>query len=209
MSSESERPREAADVEKWIGEAREGNRESLGRLLDICRHYLLLVANQELTPALWAKVAPSDIVQNTLLEGGRHFPRFHGSTEEELLAWLHGILRNNVANVHRQFETEKRLLAREVPLEDSATGAPLQGMVSPIATPSMYAQAREEDEQLEKALRQLPNHYRQVLFLHTTDDLTFTEIAEKLGSTADAVRKLWRRAVDQLAELLESPHESA
>jgi RNA polymerase sigma-70 factor (ECF subfamily) len=207
--SESEKPREAADFEKWIGEAREGKPEALGRLLDICRHYLLLVANQELTPAPGAKVAPSDIVQNTLLEAGRHFPRFHGSTEEELLAWLRGILRNNVANVHRHFETEKRQLAREVPLEDSATRILPQGAVSPTETPSMQPQARERDEQLEKALLQLPDHYRQVLFLHTTEELTFAQIAEKLGRTPDAVRKLWGRAVDELAKLLESPHESA
>ena len=81
MAAERERPREAADVEKWIGEARQGDREALGRLLDICRHYLLLVANQELAPALWAKTAPSDIVQESLMEAGHTFPRFHGGTD--------------------------------------------------------------------------------------------------------------------------------
>jgi len=206
VSSESERPREAAEVEKWIVEAHEGNREALGRLLEFCRRYLLLVANQELTPAISAKVAPSDIVQDTLLEAGRDFPGFHGGSEEELLAWLRGILRNNVADVRRRFEAEKRQLDREIPLAElPANELPR----NPEETPSRHAQARERDEQLEKAMRQLPENYRQVLFLYTSKGLTFAQIAEKLGSTTDAVRKLWGRAVEELARLLDSSHESA
>jgi RNA polymerase sigma-70 factor, ECF subfamily len=203
--SESERLQEPAEVEKWILEAQKGNREALGRLLDVCRHYLLLVANQELTPTLRAKVAPSDIVQESLIEAVRHFPRFLGSTEEELLAWLRGILRNNMAEVHRSFETEKRQVSREIPLAElPLVEIPLDRAESP----SGHAFAREQDEQLEQAMQRLPEHYRQVLILHTTKDLTFAQIAEKLSSTADAVRKLWGRAVAELGRLLESPHES-
>jgi RNA polymerase sigma-70 factor (ECF subfamily) len=205
VSVQPERPREGAEVEKWIGEARQGDREALGRLLDICRHYLLLVANQELAPPLWAKIAPSDVVQESLMEAGHTFPRFHGSTEDQLLAWLRGILRNNVANIQRHFETEKRQVSREIPLAET----PLAEMpLDQAESPSRQALAREQDDQLERAMQKLPEHYRQVLRMHTTEDLTFVQVAEKLGSTADAVRKLWGRAVDELAKLLESPHES-
>jgi RNA polymerase sigma-70 factor (ECF subfamily) len=206
---EPETPREGGEVENWIVQAREGNQEALGRLLDTCRRYLLLVANQDLTPAIWAKVAPSDIVQETLLEAGRDFLRFRGATEEELLGWLRQMLQNNVANVYRHFNAEKRQVDREVSLEDVAADAFLHNAHHPIETPSMHAQAHEQDEQLGRAIRQLPEHYRQVLFLHTSEDLTFVQIAEKLGSTPDAVRKLWGRALEELAKLLESPHESA
>jgi len=57
-------------------------------------------------------------------------------------------------------------------------------------------------------MQQLPEHYRHVLRLHTTDGLTFEQTAEKLGSTAEVVRKLWRRAVEELAKRLEPPDES-
>jgi RNA polymerase sigma-70 factor (ECF subfamily) len=208
MSSESQTPQEAGNVEKWIAQAREGCPEALGRLLDTCRRYLLLVANQELASAFWAKVAPSDIVQDTLLKAGRDFPSFRGATEEELLGWLRRILCNNMANIHRHFETEKRGVDREVPLE--ATADVLRhDALHETETPSVLAQAREQDEQLQRALRELPNHYRQVLLLHSSEDLTFVQIAEKLESTPDAIRKLWGRAVEELAKLLESPHESA
>lgn len=202
MSSGSGKPRETAEVEKWIIEAQEGDQEALGRLLQMCRRYLLLVANKELTPALRAKVAPSDVVQDTLLEAGRDYPRFHGGSEEELLAWLRGILRNKVANVHRHFDTEKRQMGREVNWEDSAAGPSLRYIASPSETPSRHAQIREQDEQLDRAMQQLPAHYRQVLLLHTTEDLTFAQIAKALDSTADAVRMMWGRAVEELAKHL-------
>jgi RNA polymerase sigma-70 factor (ECF subfamily) len=208
VSSGSGTPKEAAEIEKWIELARQGNKEALGRLLDVCRHYLLLVANKELTPALWAKIAPSDIVQDTLLEAGRDFPGFLGGSEDELLAWLRGILRNNVANVRRHFETDKREVDREVPLEECSPEQLLEGAVSPTETPSKHAQAREQDEQLQRAVAQLPEHYRQVLLFKSTENLTWQQIAEKLDSTPDAVRKLWGRAVEELAKLLDSPHES-
>jgi RNA polymerase sigma-70 factor (ECF subfamily) len=202
VSSGSRTPREAAEIERWIDLARHGDREALGRLLALCRHYLLLVANKELTPALWAKIAPSDIVQDTMLEAGRDFPGFVGGSEEELLAWMRGILRNNVANVRRHFETEKREVDREVPLEECAPDELLEGVVSPTETPSKYVQACEQDEQLQRAIGQLPEHYRRVILLKSIENLKFPQIAEKLGSTEDAVRKLWVRAVEELAKLL-------
>jgi RNA polymerase sigma-70 factor (ECF subfamily) len=191
-----------------IAQARAGSQEALGQLLDMCRRYLLLVANQELSPVLRAKVAPSDLVQETLLEAGRDFPHFQGSSEKDLLGWLRGILRNNLANVHRHFEAEKRQVGREVSLAETPLSELGQRILDQADTPSEQALARERDEQLEQAMQQLTEHYRQVLVWHTTDGLTFVQIAATLGSTPDAVRKLWVRAVEELARRLETPHES-
>lgn len=204
MSAESEKPPEAVEIEQWIVEAQRGDSAALGRLLDVCRNYLLLLANLELSPALSAKVAPSDVVQDTLLQAGRHFPRFRGGSQMELLAWLCSILRTRMAEVHRHFEAEKRQVSREVSLADTPFD---QVPPAPDESPSRQAAAHEQDEQLEKALRQLPGHYRQVLELHTAEGMTFAQIAEQLGSTAEAVRKLWARAAEELAQHLDSPHE--
>src|SRR6478672_14289 len=88
-------------VERGIEAARNGNGSALGPVLEICRNYLLLTANQELEPDLQAKVAPSDVVQKTYLEAFRDFRQFRGRTEAELLGWLRGILKHNLANVRR------------------------------------------------------------------------------------------------------------
>lgn len=54
-----------------LAQARAGNQEQLGRLLEILRPYLLATAARNLSNQLRAKVSPSDLVQETLIEAGR------------------------------------------------------------------------------------------------------------------------------------------
>src|SRR3954470_15181007 len=99
----------AGESARWLGPARAGSSEALGRLLEECRGYLLAVARQELDPRLWPKVSPSDVVQETFLEAHRDFKCFCGDTEKELLAWLRRLLLNNVADrTYRFLGTAKR-----------------------------------------------------------------------------------------------------
>jgi DNA-directed RNA polymerase specialized sigma24 family protein len=88
----------ATDAARWLLEARAGSREAPGRVLEACRRYLLLIADRELDPALKAKGGASDLVQQTFLEAHRDFGRFHGDSEEQLLAWLRQPLRYNLAD---------------------------------------------------------------------------------------------------------------
>ena len=57
-----------ADFTPSLAAARAGSREALGRVLESCRGYLLLIAQQELDPALQARGGASDLVQQTFLE---------------------------------------------------------------------------------------------------------------------------------------------
>lgn len=203
MSSPARTPHGAADVEKWIVEARGGNAEALARLLQLCRPYLLGVANRELGTALQARVAPSDVVQDSLLEACRDFPRFAGSTEIDLLAWLRQILHHNLANERRwHVETAMRSVDREVPLAESPPIELRHHILDAAESPSAEAQARERDEALEQALQQLPEHYRQTLLLHTLEGLTFAQIGERFDCSAEAARKVWGRAAKELEQRL-------
>src|SRR5262249_25645214 len=81
-----------------LGPARAGSREALGQVIEAFRPYLLLVAREEQDPAFQGKGGASDLVEETFLEAVRDFDRFHGTTAEELLAWLRKLLLNNVAD---------------------------------------------------------------------------------------------------------------
>ena len=61
---------------------------------------------------------------------------------------------------------------------------------------------------MRRALEQLPEHYQQVIRWRSWERLSFEEIARRTGRSAEAARKLWTRAVDELALLLEPPHDS-
>ena len=105
-------------LQEWVLEARGGSRAALGRILELCRQYLLLVANRELEPELWAKGGASDLVQETFLEAQKDFGSFEGTTRAEVLAWLRRILLNNVSNFRRRYVgSEKRQIARELSLD--------------------------------------------------------------------------------------------
>src|SRR5262249_55986151 len=144
------------------------------RLWCHCWEYLVLVARKNIDAQLSSKISPSDVVQETLLEAQRDFAGFQGEREEELRAWLNRILVNNLANAGRQFTgTQMRAVHREVPL---AAVAP-DDLPYDSATASQQAQAQEQVAQLERAVRQLPDHYRTVLQLRYEQKLTFEQIA--------------------------------
>jgi RNA polymerase sigma-70 factor (ECF subfamily) len=193
---------------RLLAEARSGSGEALGRLLDGCRGYLLQIARQELDPDLSAKGGGSDIVQETFLEAQRDFGRFHGTSEDELLAWLRRLLLNNLANFRRRYRAAgKRQVGREVPLE--ADGSSDLGLAGGLAahTPSPESDVlrQERGREVAAALARLPEDYRQVLLLRYQEQLGFPEIARRLGRSENAVQKLWARAVERMQREIGTP----
>jgi RNA polymerase sigma-70 factor (ECF subfamily) len=199
-------PRVGARLELLIAQARGGSTEALGELLARCQRYLLLVANDLLDSDLRPKGGASDLVQDTFLEAHQDFSHFHGGTEQELLAWLTAILNHRLANHVRHFRgTLKRDVGRELSLE-AGWHLEAESFAQAGAAPQQAVIARDEAGQLRAAVRRLPKGMRQVLFLRTWERRSFAEIASKLGSTPEAVRKVWSRAVRRLQlELRKEP----
>src|SRR5215472_3181235 len=103
----------APDGAGWLARARAGDREALGRALEVCRRYLLLIAERQLDDDLRAKGGASDLVQETFLEAQRDFARFEGTSPEELRAWLRQVLLHNVGAFTRRYRgTTKRAVGR-------------------------------------------------------------------------------------------------
>jgi len=198
----------AGNPAQWLAAAQAGSREALGQVLETLRGYLLLVADRELDPELRAKGGASDLVQETFLEAHRDFARFHGTSVEELRAWLRCLLLNNLANFTRQYrQRAKRDVGREVALEAGGSsherGA---GLAADSLSPSGQAVAHEQAEALARAMERLPPDYRRVLTLRHEEQLTFEQIGDQMQRTANAARMLWLRAVERLQkEMGESP----
>lgn len=178
--------------DQLLAEARVGSAAALGALLDHYRLYLLQIANQELDAGLRRKVGVSDVVQQTFLEAQRDFRQFAGSSDRELTGWLRRILHHNLLQLHDQFHTQKRQVGRESRLDQ------MERLTDSTLSPSRRLMQAEDLAALEAALAQLSEDCRQVILLHNRDHQTFVEIAQALGRSPDAVRKLWVRAVDAL-----------
>lgn len=188
-----------------LADARCGSDEELGRLIEKFRGYLLAVAGDGLDDALRVKVAPSDVVQETMLQAQRHFGQFRGDNSRELLSWLREILTNNVLQAARMYRvSEKRRLSREQPIAtgDSRRIDPV--MRDPSPTPRTVLSAREESRVLKEAVDQLPGDYRQVVLLRNWEELPFEEIGRRIDRSPEAARKLWMRAIRQLRAIFDA-----
>ena len=49
--------------------------------------------------------------------------------------------------------------------------------------------------------------YREVVILRHLEELTFPQVAERMGRTVDSVQKLWVRALANLRRMMEETHE--
>jgi RNA polymerase sigma-70 factor (ECF subfamily) len=172
----------------------------LGQLLAECRNYLLLVADREVEPRLQAKVAPSDLVQETMHDALGKFDQFRGRSKAELLTWLTRILKSRYSRAVAHFQyTQKREISREIPLVGSTSSdRPAVEIVAPDMTPGTAAIAHENEQTVRSAMARLPGDYRRVIELRSWQRLSFAQTGKRMNRSAEAARKLWTRAAEKL-----------
>src|SRR5437868_4217906 len=199
-------PAAGLECEQLLVLARAGSGNALGRLLELYRSYLTLLARLQISRRLQGKVDAADLVQETFLKAHRHFVQFRGMTESELVSWLRQILAATLANLVRHYFAAQRRdvrLERELAADlDQSSRVLDQGMLAKQSSPSQRAARREQAVVLADALGQLPEDYREVVIARQLQGLSFPEVARHMGRTVDSVKKLWARALAQLRESL-------
>jgi RNA polymerase sigma-70 factor (ECF subfamily) len=193
-----------------IQRCRNGETVARDQLFARYQHYLYVLAQAQLGKRLRAKCAPSDIVQQTLLEAHRDFAGFEGQHEGELLAWLRRILAHNLFNEVRRYGALQRDAGREVSLDQVRAGVDhsslfLQRCLAASGpSPSEAAQEHESAVRLANALSRLPEDYQTVLLLRVFEELPAEEVAQRMERSAGAVRMLQMRALTALRQAIES-----
>jgi RNA polymerase sigma-70 factor, ECF subfamily len=200
------------DVDRLLSGARRGDQQLLGRLLTIYRNYLTILATTQLDARLRRRVSPSDVVQEAMLGAYRDFPKFRGSSERELLAWLRQILINCL---HHAYDTHvqagRRDVRREVSLDDmngaiDRSVARLAGVIADKGpSPSAPARDRERAVAIADQLARLRPDDRDVIVLRNLQGLSFEEVADRMGRKPGAVRMLWLRAIERFRRTYEAP----
>ena len=146
----------SAEPEELLTEAQAGSTAHLGRLLELYRHYLRLLARMQVGQRLQAKVDASDLVQETMLEAHKSFPGFRGSSEAQFVAWLRQIMAAVLCNlVRRYLGTQGRDVRLERDLREHVDRSSLllaRGFADPHSSPSQQAARREQAVLLADAL---------------------------------------------------------
>jgi RNA polymerase sigma-70 factor, ECF subfamily len=188
-----------------LEQARGGDDAARGRLLELYRNYLRLMARTLIGQALRVRLDASDLVQETFLKAHRDFGQFLGVTEPEFVAWLRQILVRTLANQVKHHKSQKRDYQRQESVEamlDRSSLTVQAALAEPVSSPSSVAAKREQSVLLADALERLPADYREVFVLRNLEHVPFAEIAVRMNRSVGAARVLWKRAMDRLSQLL-------
>jgi RNA polymerase sigma-70 factor (ECF subfamily) len=189
-------------VDRGIALAKGGDTHALGSLLERSRAYLRMLVRVRIGRQLQSKLDADDVLQEAFLRAHQAIGRFRGSTEDEFLAWLRGILCHVLADqVRRYHGTERRdpRLERAVDTDcDRASENFVFELAASTSSPSQRVVRRERAARLAEAMDRLPAASREVLTLRHFQSLSFPEIARQMDRTLDGVKNLWIRALGRL-----------
>jgi RNA polymerase sigma-70 factor (ECF subfamily) len=190
-----ERPSKKPDgFQQLRQEARHGNLQALGELLDSFRDLLLRYSHQYIPKDLEAKIEEWDVVQETFIKAAGSFHLFKGKTRKQLAAWLRVILKHVTDNLLRDYRRSKRDVRREIPLRG-------QGIENETEEVSVTEPENAmEIKKFSQIFPRLPERYREVLYLRNYEELSYREIADRLGGTVEGARKQHERAVKRFLE---------
>jgi RNA polymerase sigma-70 factor, ECF subfamily len=197
-------------VDRLIDQARRGETEPLGQLLQMYRNYLTILATTQLGQRLRRRMNPSDLVQEAMMAAHCDFTKFRGTSERELLAWLRQILINCLHHaVETHLKAKTRDLRREVSVEQisAALDRSVVNFAFQLAdrepSPSAPMRQRERAVALADQLAKLGPLYRDVIVLRNLQGLSFDEVARRMDRKPGTVRMLWLRAIEKLKQVYE------
>ena len=139
-----------------------------------------------------------DLVQDTYLKAFTSFHQFEEGTN--LRAWLYRVLTTTFINTYRK--DQRRPQVAQAELEDWQL-AEAQSHTSDLGK-SAEAEALENlpDNDIKRALQEIPEEFRMVVYLADVEGFSYKEIAEIVGIPAGTVMSRLSRGRKQLREKL-------
>ncbi len=135
-----------------------------------------------------------DAVQQAMLVALKKFDQYQEGTSA--LAWCRAIVRLEVLRLKQERQREQTLAQR---LLDDAIHAAFEEFQSSQS----HHESESWREALEACLQRLPARGREVLRFRFVDELSYQQIAERLGMTLEAVRKSLFRLKKQVRACVE------
>jgi len=188
--------------------AKDGDKAAIDQLCSVYSDRVRWMVRFRMGGELRSKLESMDLVQETLIRALNGLNGFTYKNEGDLIRWLSRIAENELKRKVRRLHADKRDIRREVRHGGDTEVTECMRAVhdGPIqtTTPSVILSRKEDLAQLEQAIDRLKPEHRQVIVLNKIDGLSYKEIGDKLGKSADAVGMLLSRAMVALTEIYES-----
>ena len=186
-------------TQQLIALAKTGDDDALDRLCRVYGERVRRIVRLRMGRELRVKLDSMDLVQDALLNALRGLGDFTYENEGDFLRWLSRIAQNTLGHHVERLQADKRDIRREVRLDECkpTTGGGLAGIPGPvrITTPSAIMARKEDLNRLEEAIDELKPEHKEVIVLAKIEGLSYKEIGERLGKSADAVGMLLSRAM--------------
>ena len=132
-----------------------------------------------------SKIPPQDaedVTQDVFIAVSRSLKGY--KQEARFNTWLYTIVNRQIADFYRRRSRVSSGTDAEVELEEG------EGVASVL-------DSQEIDQQMliQRAMGSLPEHYQEIILLQFADGLTFNEIAEQRQQSLEAIKSLYRRAI--------------
>jgi len=185
--------------------AQAGDNSAVNQLCKVYGERVRRIVRLHMGRELRPKLDSMDLVQDTIFSALEGLGNFTYKNEGDFLRWLARIAQNALRDNLDRLYADKRDIRKEVRLDTHGRAtegghveshAPIQA-----TTPSVILSQKEDLDKLEKALDQLKPEYREVIVLAKIDELSYAEIAEKLGKSINAVGHLISRAMIALSDV--------
>jgi len=126
-----------------------------------------------------------DVTQDIFIAVTRSLAHFE--QRSRFNTWLYTIVNRQIADFYRKRSRKNEHLS--------------QGLEHTEQIASAFQHDDADDRMLiQEALNKIPEHYQDIILYRFADGLTFQEIAEQRGQSLEAVKSLYRRAIQAIRD---------
>jgi RNA polymerase sigma-70 factor (ECF subfamily) len=180
----------AGETRRLLDRAREGSDAAVDAFYTRCARKLLPLIRLRLGRSLRSQLESRDILQNVLLKAHARLDEVRDP--DAVMAWMARIAEHEIRDAADFHGRERRDAARLASLDQAAD------VPSPVRQALSVAILNEQAARLERALEALTEAQREIIVLRKLEELSFPEIARRLGKTEDACRMAFARAMSAL-----------
>jgi len=171
----------------WLEQARQGNKEAFGRLIEVYQSPVFNLAYRMLGNADEAEQAAQEAFIRAWTRLDSYDPSHKFST------WLLSITSNYCIDQIRKRRAQLLSIDGPLPAHPAL-------MAEGSSGPEAQVVAGEREESVQRLLETLPADYRQTVVLRYWYDMSYEEIAGVMNTTVSAIKSRLFRARRQLSE---------